>query len=73
MQKDNSALFNLKRENDKLKEEIVHLHNQLLIRQDLIDKMMNILLERTQQLVQVTSTLLKITVPTKEEGGGNIG
>ena len=67
--KDDSVLFNLKRENEGLRKEIANLQHQCLMRQELIDKMTNTLLERAQQLIQVTSTLLKITVPAKEEGG----
>ena len=67
--KDESVLFNLKRENNELKKEIANLQNQCLVRQDIIDKMMNMLFKRAQQLMQVTSILLKAAVPMKGEGG----
>ena len=71
--KDESVLFNLKRENNELKKEIANLQNQCLVRQDIIDKMMNMLFERAQQLMQVTSILLKAAVPLKGEGGESVG
>ena len=67
MDKDSTVLFNLKRENEKLKEQLKTLQFENLQRQDIIDKMTDRLLERAQQLVQVTSALLKVTVPRLKE------